>query len=86
MELSVDISSNADFTKTVGCEVEKIEYGAPGIGMGSTLNISPHGVTENIDSYEVKLNAEGIAPSTAEQGENDIQILKLTFTSQDADA
>lgn len=87
--IAFDISSNADFLKTVGCEVDNIVYGDPPDGTGGTgspLILSPHGVTENIDSYEVTLDVLGIAPAQAEQGENDIKILKLTFTSLDADA
>jgi hypothetical protein len=81
-----NFSASADHTKTVGCEITEVTYGAWGSGVGGTgspKTPTKHNTTVNVDDYEVTLSASGIAPADAEQGEENVGILKLVFTAID---
>jgi hypothetical protein len=81
--VAFDFKPTADLTSTVGCEILEVEWGAQGVGTGTSDPPPgvPHGTTQPVDDYLVTLNASGAAPSPAEgeQGGETVPILKLEF-------
>ena len=87
--IAFDFASNADRAADVGCEIAQVTYGDPPGGTGGTgspAGITPHGIKQNVDDYEVSLTATGTVPAEAEQGDLRVGTLKLEFTASDPTA
>ena len=87
----VDLTSSADTTTTLGFEVIRVTYGTVGSGgTGSTVaapaNYSLHATTENLDNYEMTMNATWIGPASAAANASKVGLLQLDFDTVDSSA
>ena len=90
--IAFDIAYNAGYTGTIRCLVTAVEWkdssGSPtGTWVYTDFPVNHNNVlSKDVDTYETSLTATGVAPvsGTGEQGEDDVPILRLQLSANDA--